>query len=206
MSNLMAATFSEVVQIHWSEALNPGGRFVELVDKFKPDFVFITVVERAARSQNFTVFPPPAISEMRPGFSRVRTAKSMVLHDLESQGTRRYRITGGDPFVDFTLENEVRTSDAPLLKIKLQCANDIGTIPMQVFWLEDASGYSEARSVKFTLDQGEERLLDLRTVKAWNDGQSIKRLRIDIDLQADSLKRCSEFELADPVLGFAIDQ
>jgi hypothetical protein len=206
MSSMMAATFSEVVQIHWIEALKLGGRFAELVDKFKPDLVFITVVEREARTRPFTLFPPLAIRDIQLGFSPARAAKSIALHDLESKGSRRYRITGADPFVDYTLENPIRTSDAPLLKIKLQCANDIGTIPMQVFWLEDdASGYSEARSVNFTLDQGE-RLLDLRTAKGWNDEQSVKRLRIDIDSQDYGSKRCSEFELADPVLGFAPNQ
>ena len=139
-----------------------GGRFVELVDKFKPDFVFITVVERQARSEAFTFFPPLAISEMQPGFSPVGTAKSMVLHDLDPKGTRHYHIAGADPFVDYPFENAVRTSEAPLLRLRLQCANDAGTIPMQVFWLEDGASDYEAHSVKFTLDQGE-RLLDLRT-------------------------------------------
>jgi hypothetical protein len=206
MSTMMAATFSEVVQIHWIEALKPGGRFAELVDKFKPDFVFITVVERDARNPVFTLFPPLTVRDIQLGFSSARTATSIALHDLDSKGTLRYRISGADPFVDYVLESPVRTSDAPLLRIKLQCVNDVGTIPMQLFWLEDnAVGYDEAHSVKFTLDQGE-RLLDLRTAKGWNKGQSISRLRIDIDSQDDGSKRCSEFELADPVLGFAPDR
>lgn len=55
LSPFMAATFSETVQLHWMAA---GSRFVELVDKWKPDYVFITVVERDSRSEVFTFLPP----------------------------------------------------------------------------------------------------------------------------------------------------
>lgn len=58
MAPLMAATFSETVQLHWLEALKPGGRFAELVEKWKPDYVIITVVERDSRSELFTLPPP----------------------------------------------------------------------------------------------------------------------------------------------------
>ena len=58
----MAATFNNVLQIHWSEALKQDGSFAQLVEDFKPDYVFITVVERSARSPDFTVFPPGFVS------------------------------------------------------------------------------------------------------------------------------------------------
>lgn len=59
MSPLMAATFSDVLQLHWREAIKPGGRFVQLVEKWKPDYVFLTVVERDSKEGDFAVFPPP---------------------------------------------------------------------------------------------------------------------------------------------------
>ncbi|MDY7065245.1 hypothetical protein PsexTeo8_16730 [Pseudomonas extremaustralis] len=62
LSQLMAATFNNVLQIHWSEALKQDGSFAQLVEDFKPDYVFITVVERSARSPDFTVFPPGFVS------------------------------------------------------------------------------------------------------------------------------------------------
>lgn len=61
LSPLMAHTFSEVLQLHWDAALAPGNAFDELVRTWRPDYVFITVVERAARSQAFTVRPPTAL-------------------------------------------------------------------------------------------------------------------------------------------------
>ena len=58
----MAATFSQTVQLHWDQALKPGGRFIDLVEKWKPDYVFITVVERDSRSPLFTPPAPPPIT------------------------------------------------------------------------------------------------------------------------------------------------
>lgn len=59
LAPLMAATFTETVQLHWSEALGNGGRrFVEIVEAWQPDYVFVTVVERAALSPAFSVRPP----------------------------------------------------------------------------------------------------------------------------------------------------
>lgn len=58
MAVMMEGTFRDVLQLHWHEALKPGGRLVQLVDSWKPDYVFFTVVERDARNGWFTVPPP----------------------------------------------------------------------------------------------------------------------------------------------------
>ena len=59
LSPLMAATFNEVLHVHWMEAFTSDGRLAELVHAWKPDYVFVTVVERFARSDFFTTLPPP---------------------------------------------------------------------------------------------------------------------------------------------------
>lgn len=56
----MAATFSETVQLHY-DAAHPEV-FARLVEIYKPDYVFITVVERGARRKRFGSFPPLALS------------------------------------------------------------------------------------------------------------------------------------------------
>lgn len=56
MAPFMAATFSETLQLHY-DAANPE-LFARLVNTFKPDYVFITVVERGARRKRFGSFPP----------------------------------------------------------------------------------------------------------------------------------------------------
>ena len=56
MAPFMAATFSETLQLHY-DAANPE-LFARLVNTFKPDYVFITVVERGARRKRFGSLPP----------------------------------------------------------------------------------------------------------------------------------------------------
>lgn len=56
MAPFMAATFSETLQLHY-DAADPE-LFARLVSTFKPDYVFITVVERGARRKRFGSLPP----------------------------------------------------------------------------------------------------------------------------------------------------
>jgi len=51
ISPFMAATFSETLQLHYGKATPE--RFAELVQSYKPDYVFMTVVERDSRSAIF---------------------------------------------------------------------------------------------------------------------------------------------------------
>ncbi len=53
LSPYMAITFKEVMQLHWYHALKEDGSFVKLVEEWKPDYVFITVVERNVDSDLF---------------------------------------------------------------------------------------------------------------------------------------------------------
>lgn len=56
LSPFMAATFSDVLQIHWRDGFADGA-LLKLVERFKPDYVFVTVVQRDARSQPFATPP-----------------------------------------------------------------------------------------------------------------------------------------------------
>lgn len=59
LSPYMAATFDEVVQLHYDTAFaDEGQKLAMIVRMWKPDFVFITVVERAALSELFLARPP----------------------------------------------------------------------------------------------------------------------------------------------------
>jgi len=56
LSPFMAATFTETLQIHYA-ALEPE-TLAGLVETYRPDYVFLTVVERDARGEWFR--KPPA--------------------------------------------------------------------------------------------------------------------------------------------------
>lgn len=64
ISPFMAATFTETLQLHYRST--DSALFARLVDTYKPDYVFITVVERAARGAWFTNLPPMAFASGKP--------------------------------------------------------------------------------------------------------------------------------------------
>jgi hypothetical protein len=57
----MAATFSQTLHMRWDRALRDG-LLAKVVEDWRPDFVIVTVVEREALSEAFTVPPPGAES------------------------------------------------------------------------------------------------------------------------------------------------
>ncbi len=64
MAPFMAAAFTETLQLHYDRA-DPK-LFARLVDTFKPDYVFVTVVERLARRKSFRSNPPPILFSGKP--------------------------------------------------------------------------------------------------------------------------------------------
>ncbi len=73
MAPFMAATFSETLQLHYDEA-SPE-LFAHLVEIYKPDYVFITVVERAARRKRFGM-PAPSDGFVRNASASVELRKN----------------------------------------------------------------------------------------------------------------------------------
>jgi hypothetical protein len=66
MSPLMAASFSDVLQLDIKAGFSSPAYFAHLVERFRPDYVFFTVVERDARADMFTAYPPPLPADMPP--------------------------------------------------------------------------------------------------------------------------------------------
>ena len=56
LAPFMAATFAETLQLHYSVV--DSSRFARLVDTYKPNYVFITVVERGSLGKWFLRLPP----------------------------------------------------------------------------------------------------------------------------------------------------
>ncbi|VVN65209.1 hypothetical protein PS726_00046 [Pseudomonas fluorescens] len=198
LSPLMAATFKEVLQLHWEQAIKPGGSFTQLVDEWKPDYVFVTVVERDARTPWFAAYPPPGFVPKGRDFKAVRTATPVGANDLvQGPSENEYQIKGNDAFVDFALSNTVTQSDAQYLNIDLTCSGNASSVPLQLFWLEDGQPYyDEEHSARFSLRTGKY-LINLRTIPKWSSVSAIKRLRVDID----AVNSCTHFQLNNPSFG-----
>lgn len=198
LSPLMAATFSEVLQVHWSYAVGQGANLTRLVDEWKPDYVFFTVVERAARTAAFANYPPPSFITKGRAFKAVSDAEPAAMnHLVRGPSENKYQINGNDAYIDFALSSTVTQSNAPYLSIDLNCADGSPSVPLQLFWLEGgASYYDEAHSARFLLPTGQF-LIDLRTIPKWPSGTAIKRIRVDVV----SVNSCAYFKLSNPSFG-----
>lgn len=203
MSPLMATTFSDVLQLHWIEAIKPKGRFIQLVEQWKPDFVFFTVVERASRSTWFAAYPPPILTPRDSSFKSIRTTVLVGSHHLiNNHSNHKKRINGSDPFVDFALSDAVTPSEVRYLDIDLTCDDGEPTVPLQLFWLEDGRPYfDEKHSAKFQFRTGQN-LIDLLTIPKWNEAGSVRRLRLDIDAK----NSCIYFKLNNPSIGLRLTE
>ena len=200
MAPLMASTFSQVLQVQWGEATRAGGDLIRLVDEWKPDYVFFTVVERDAHSAVFATFPPTLIRPADNDFTALRTsapAGSQHLSDADATGQRR--VGGNDPFLDFTLSAPVNPRQARYLVLDVACDGGAAPTPVQVFWLEEGRpGYDEERSMHLLLPPGRQRV-DLRTVNGWGSAGTVQRLRVDIDAP----DKCALVRMAAPQLSGA---
>ena len=61
MTYQMNITFTEILQLHVDAAVLQDGHFIKLIDEWKPDYVFFTIVERTSRSESFKLYPPANI-------------------------------------------------------------------------------------------------------------------------------------------------
>ncbi len=198
MSPLMAATFSEVLHLHWQEAIKPQGRLVQLVEDWKPDFVFFTMVERDSRKRELAAFPPPAFLPRGIDFKKIRTTTKVVSHHLtDGNQTNEYRLNGNDPYIVFALSDAIIPSEVRYLGLDLSCKEGSKLVPLQIFWLEDnQSKFNDENSVKFSFPSGQN-LIDLHTLPKLKSAGKITRLRLDIA----SPKACTRFELNKPTFG-----
>lgn len=199
MSPYMAATFSEVVQLHWQDAVKPGGQMARLVEEWKPDYVFMTMVERLSLSDVLRTSPPLIVNVPPERFLlQSRFGEPITKNDLKPLGDAgSYRVVGGDPFLDFPLEHAVPASQAPLLGFELKCFDNARSIPMQIFWVfEGEPSFHTSHSARFSVEPGR-RVVDLSMLPDWKLDRKIVRLRMDIDAK----DKCPEFTLHDTTLG-----
>jgi alginate O-acetyltransferase complex protein AlgJ len=198
LSPLMAATFTDVLQLHWSEGFKSPERFIQLVDEFRPDYVFFTVVERDARARVFSAFPPPIISAKTSDFKPLRsTAPKVTNHLIQGRTAGQYQINGNDPHVDFMLSEAIDSQEARYLNINLTCDDGTVSLPIQLFWLQAGSpSFDEQHSVAFEFKTGQN-LIDLRSIPKWIEAGTISRIRLDLD----PVNTCVNFKLDNPGLG-----
>jgi alginate O-acetyltransferase complex protein AlgJ len=198
MSQLMTATFSHLLVQHVAAGLATPKHFARLVEDFKPDYVFVTVVERGSRGEAFATFPPPLVLAPPADFVAMHTTAVQGSHDLApGAAAHAYHLRGDDPYLEFDLGAKAELSTANVLQIQLTCEDGTALVPVQLFWRRNGqAGYAPTQSVRVELTPGQS-LIDLRTVAGWGTGSDIDRIRLDMDVK----NRCDRFKLEAPVLG-----
>ncbi len=227
MSPLMAATFSDVIQLHWDEALKPDLRLARLVEDWKPDYVFVTVIERSSRDPKWTVPPPSAAvpgaatsptnavastaaatatavaaPAAGPAPGRVVDRKAVATafatqHLAVEGGEGRYRVVGEDPYVDFGFPAPIDPVRTPYLGIGIECADGSRSVPLQIFWLTEGMEYYAEQNSVRLAFEPGTRVLDLRRISGLTPGVAIRRVRIDTDAGS----ACTRFRMDPPAVG-----
>lgn len=197
LSPYMAATFSDVMQVHWSAGLAPGV-LDDLVERWKPDYVFVTVVEREAQNDLFAAFPPVAglgaARPFSPAFSTL-PAGSLFITPVGAGGD--LVVSGIDPQMTFAVPENISPGSAQYLLIDLACQDDAGEVPLQLFWsTRDAPAFDEARSVKFAYDPRHP-YFSLQRIGLTGFLAELHQIRLDIDRPG----ACTHFRLSPPVFG-----
>lgn len=196
MSPYMAAMFSETVQLHYGHANSEW--LANAVKEYQPDYVFITVVERALPGGFFMTRPP--LEAVALGSLEYQVAGRVVaLHHVDSE-SGGYEIIGNDPFVVYRFDEPLATRRFSHVSLDLSCEGESKeNVRVQVFWgSPGAGGFSESKSVKFTLPQGGA-VFDLTQVGSWSAEDMIDRIRVDIE--AASIDTCRTFSLRDAEAG-----
>ncbi|GAB5338933.1 alginate O-acetyltransferase AlgX-related protein [Pseudomonas fluorescens] len=201
MSPFMAATFSNVVQVH-HDALDSDS-LIKLVERFKPDYVLYSVVERGSRIGLF-VSPPELYAMSSDAAEFVPSAKGTVslINDVKTTKTAgRYDITGPDPFIVFTMAPQATGSMSHQLTFDAECFNPAEKLtPVQIFWSTPTEGFKESSSARFFINQGTTSV-DLSGAPGWPTTEQIVNVRFDID----STTACSGFSLKNLATGVNAD-
>ncbi|HSL05945.1 MAG TPA: hypothetical protein VK901_20715 [Nitrospiraceae bacterium] len=181
MAPFMAATFTETLQV--SIRKSSPVLFAKMVETYKPDYVFITVVERDVRNKWFESFPSfvtPVSGKPKHFISLSHGSPSGINDMTKVEGSDAYRISGADPFVMFTLTRQIWTLDASQLVFELNCGEKNEPVRVQVFWHSVGTVFSEASSVRFATNPGITSI-DLSPHFAWIHAGAVTDVRIDID-------------------------
>jgi alginate O-acetyltransferase complex protein AlgJ len=181
MRTPMYASFSDVVQLHWRDALRNGGGFVRLVDEWKPDLVFVTVVERSFRGQAFASFlgyaPVGPVAAVPKGGSATEFNVTGMRGLVREEGHNSFRVIADSPSLTLSAPQAVH-ANAPF-SLALTCSDGSAALPVQVFWKpENVDRFHRDLSMKF-LHIGSVTDFDIRRPDKLRSPPSVKEFRLD---------------------------
>lgn len=180
MGTLMHASFSDVVRVHWRDALRNGGTLVRLVDEWKPDLVFVTVVEHSFRGPMFGSFlgyAPVAVPAPGEQDGPAVAFEVSGMRGLVRESPDRFRVSSESP--SLSLSVPVALDLGAPLSLALTCLDGAVALPVQLFWKSaDEARFHRDRSMRF-LHIGERTPVDIRNPLTQQRPAQVKDVRLD---------------------------
>lgn len=190
ISPYMARLFSEVIQVHYANVNKE--QLVGLVEKFNPDYVFMTIVER-----DLDGGLPNDAPKINTGIGEIKTYSSkMVSYNDVKEKNEGFSIHGNDPYLVYKLDRGIDGKHADSLALSLTCDNDTHrekNVDIQIFWKGGINdSFSEFNSEKFSVAQGAT-YVELGSISNWITAKNVQYLRLDIE--PTSAEECVGFNI-----------
>lgn len=190
ISPYMARSFSNIIQVHYHH-LNRE-QLVDLVESFKPDYIFMTIVERDFDG-GLPVNSPEYVADA--GGVKFYSSKIAFYNDVEEK-SEGFSISGVDPYLVYRLDRGVDGEIGDSVALNLICDNnehERHPVDIQVFWKRNINDeFSENNSGKFSIAQGMT-YFELGSVSNWTAARNIHYLRLDIE--PASVDKCTNFNI-----------
>lgn len=188
MSQYMARTFSNVIQVHYDNL--DKDKLIDIVEDFKPDYVFMTIVERSIDGGLPLEYPETGLAKDN---MYSYSSELIASNDLEKKDDGFY-ISGEDPFLIYKLEREVDGEFNDTVAISLMCDGyEKESVDIQVFWKKNENdNFSEVNSARYLISQGIS-YVEPSLNSNWNSEESIQYLRLDIE--SSSINKCMKFNI-----------
>lgn len=187
MSPFMAASFTNIVQLHYFGS-NPAWLY-NTIKTYKPDYVFVTSVERSIINDFFLSPPPIHALKATTGDSGINGSYDRA-HDIQDKDGD-YEIIGSDPFVIFNFDPKLITQKNSLY-LNVSCKKSDNDVMVQIFWTSDEGSFSEENSVSMILPQNGA-VFNMSKIGNWTKAENIKKIRFDI--QPESIESCRNFNI-----------
>lgn len=187
MSPFMAASFSDVVQLHYFGS-NPEWLY-EVIKTYKPDYVFVTSVERSIINNFFLSPPPPSALKYSTSENGIE-GKLDITHDIKTNN-KEYIITGGDPFAVYEFDPKLITNEDNLY-LNVSCNRSDSDLMIQIFWSTNNDSFSEENSINLISPQ---RGAIINLSKIIKSTEPSVKLKIRLDIQPESISDCMTFKI-----------
>jgi alginate O-acetyltransferase complex protein AlgJ len=193
MSRWMHASFSDVVRLHWQDALRNGGSLIRLVDEWRPELVLVTVVERSFRGRVFGSFLDYAPATVFDPFEHTWPAAVFAVSGMQGlargESDNSFHMTSKAPSLVLSVPATL-TARKPV-SLALKCLDGAVSVPIQMFWKSGREHrFHPDRSVKF-LHVGDVTSVDIRSASGLQKTEEVKEVRLDLRSRGD----CHHFRL-----------